>query len=872
MAIWPFGRKSKRHTIQLGDSESAVNSALNSPTNNLQQQQQQQQESHPERHSSIVPESMAPVTADVEPRLTRKTSKRQKNRHSQPVLHPPLSTASFQDVVATRSVSSSQPHPPRTAHSEQNHQQQQQQFSRPPRLVKQKRSRLDANSRPNQQPVAMSRSLSSKGNRNNDPASLTAVANNNGHAVLRKRLSQRKMNKIAREQEIRLMTSSPIDIPRRRGDPVAVGPVKRGPSRATRAERHLSDTSLSNRNDSATSSFSDLGDFNVNYHHGHNKNDDSNNTNRFKVNALAAFTPRPLIRYAEPRMPASRSHNASAASTRRERPLPGTVSEENLSKRRIDHLADGLDAGALRELLDRDRRRQELKNIKDQERAQRKLERSAERQRRAEENQPEEPPVTSDPEPEPEQERELDPETSNRLPGIEESPRGRDNEDNDVPGELTTRPLVGSWLRDASKEPSRSARESIDSGDGAANVVNNIDDSSIREPPKLMQRASFARSQEMGMSRTTLSPTHSQSQSPSRHGMVSPTSSLIYGMARESMSDASHTVDSERRLSDHSGRRTNTFSSLFRRGSSRLKRRYRERFQDTSDLSNASHPSHVSRESFSKIPTQSSAPTASSVQPPPPPRPFNRSTGTMRRAQSKFTEHFGDEPLSPPDSRLQSPDILEEGGPSESTSRGIPIGTAFPIPGSDPDLPARRNRHQRSWITDSVDGAEADNLPLSRSLASIDSEGSWMSGHFLRRISNRRKSNHPARHSTGQFDKGPTEEASPGNEETPFVRFSSNNEEEPPSGEPIEEPDTRPDVPRLADEDPAETWHTEVAKRPVLVNPTVRPKSTEGLLKNVSAMSAMSADVDEIGPIEEHAAEIDYATDEDQSPGPAGPA
>lgn len=145
-----------------------------------------------------------------------------------------------------------------------------------------------------------------------------------------------------------------------------------------------------------------------------------------------------------------------------------------------------------------------------------------------------------------------------------------------------------------------------------------------------------------------------------------------------------------------------------------------------------------------------------------------------------------------------------------------------------------------------------------------------MSGHFLRRISNRRKSNHPVRHSTGQFDKSPTEEVPPGSEETPFVRFSSNNEEEPPSGEPIEEPDTRPDVPRLADEDPAETWHTEVAKRPVLVNPTVRPKSTEGLLKNMSVMSPMSADVEEIGPIEEHAAEIDYATDEDQSPG-AGP-
>ena len=674
----------------------------------------------------------------------------------------------------------------------------------------------------------MSRSASVKGNNNNNNNNNTNnnnhnhnnIITNNGHAVLKKRISQRKMNKIAREQEIRLMTSSPIDIPRRHGQPdhLGVAPVKRGPTRSRRAERHRSDTSLSNR-DSAASSLSE----------------DFSGTNTFKVNALAAFTPRPLIRYVDPPRPppASRSQNASAASTRQERLPALTVSEENLSKRRIDRLADGLDAGGLRELLERDRRRQELKNIRDNERAQRKLERSAERQRRAE------PAAEAEP----------------AAPEASERPLSRTDEE--TPRE--TQP--GSWLRDGSREPPRSNRQSVES----ANVIGNIDDSSIREPPSLAQRPSFARSQDLGMSRTTLSPAQSQSQSPSRHGVASPTSSLIYGMAHESMSDASPTVDSERRMSDHSGQRMNTFSSLFRRGSSRLKRHYRQRFQDTSDLSSASHPSahHLSHESFAKIPTQSSAPTSSV-----PPRPFNRSTGTIKRAQSKFTEHFGDEPLSPPDSRLQSPDITEE--PS-TAQRGIPIpiGTAYPIPGSDPDLPAgaSRNRPQRSWIADHMENAESQNLPLSRSLASIDSEGSWMSGHFLRRIS-QRGSQHPVRHSTGQFDQGPDDDVSAGLEQT-FVRFSNNEEEERTSGDvpeptPVPEPasSTRPDVPRLADEDPAETWHTEVAKRPVLVNPTVRPKSTEGLLKNVQTLSPLSAD-EEFGPIEEHAAELDYATDED---------
>lgn len=611
------------------------------------------------------------------------------------------------------------------------------------------------------------------------------------------------------------MASCPIDIPRRAGEQHLA--AKRGPPRARsrRAERHRSDTSLSVR-DSAASSLSDISE-----------------SNTYKVNALAAFTPRPLIRYVEaPRLPTSRSHNASAASTRQEKLPALTVSEENLTRRRVDRLADDLDAGGLRELLERDRRRRELKDIKDQERLQRKLERSAERQRR-EEQDPQEESATAAPVPEAQPSDALD---ASRGDDASQEPEMVDAE---PPGQLP-----GSWLRDASKEPPRSTRESLES----VHVIGNIDDSSIREPPKLGQRPSFApSSQDMGMSRTTLSP--ALSQSPSRHGVGSPTSSLIYGMARESMSDASRTMDSERRLSDHSGRRVNTFSSLFRRGSSRLKRSYRERFQDQpSDLANASHPS---RESFSRIPTQSSGPTPSI-----PPRPFPPSTSNVKRSQSKFTEHFGDEPLSPPDSRLQSPDIAEEEEP-----RGIPIGTAYPIPGSADDLPSQ-SRHYRSWISDAVD--ESDNVPLSQSLASIDSEGSWMSGHFLRRISQRRHPNHPVRHSTGQFEQGPDEVSPPADELPSFVRFSSTtNDEERTSGDAMDEPESRPDLSRLPDEDPAETWHTEVGRRPVLVNPTVRPKSTEGMLKNIQSLSPISAE-EEFSPIEEHSAELDYATDEEQ--------
>ena len=866
MAIWPFGRKNKRHTIQLGDPETDPPLTTTDTTTT----------------STIPPESMSSIPPDPEPRLTRKKSKRQKNRHSQPVIHDPSSISSFHDVVATTTTSplhhQHQQHPPpSTAHS-QSSPRHQKNLKNPPSsnlllsssVPKQSNPRFDDylcashNHHHHQQhpaavTTAMSRSTSVKGKRNgNHPNNTTTTATNtntnNGHAVLKKRVSQRKLNKIAREQEIRLMASCPIDIPRRPGDHLSVGPVKRGPPRTRsrrRSDRHRSDTSLSVR-DSAASSLSDV----------------SEAHNTFKVNALAAFTPRPLVRYVDaPRLATSRSHNASAASTRREK-LPAllTMSEEDLSKRRVERLADDLDAGGLRELLERDRRRREQKDIEDQGRAQRKLERSAERQRKAErraqkeggeqkqeEQGQEESAAAPAPAPEPQEDPVVERPDSENYDGNNASRQRLEFLADTRPQEQT-----GSWLRDSSKGPSHSIRESVDVD--SVNVIGNIDDSSIREPPKLGQRPSFAPSHDMGMSRSTLSPSQSQSQSPSRHGVGSPASSQIYGMARESMSDASRTLDSERRMSDHSGRRTNTFSSLFRRGSSRLKRRYRERFQDQpSDLSNTSrvsHASHTSHESFSRIPTQSSGPAPSIPQ-----RPYLRSTGTVKRSQSKFTEHFGDEPLSPPDSRLQSPDIAEE--PAEH--RGIPIGTAYPIIGSDPDLPARRNNH-RSWMTDSVD-AESEHVPLSQSLASIDSEGSWMSGHFLRRISQRRL-HQPVRHSTGQFESGPDEQPPPPHGEDPsgtepFVRFSTTNDEERTSADAVEEPDTRPEAPHLADEDPAETWHTEVAKRPVLVNPTARPKSTEGLLKNIQSLSPISGE-EEFSPIEEHSAELDYATDEDQ--------
>lgn len=551
-----------------------------------------------------------------------------------------------------------------------------------------------------------------------------------------------------------------------------------------RPDRYMSDISFSIR-DSAASSISDISD-----------------PYTYKINAFAALTPRPHVRYVEsPRVSTARSHEPSAGRGRGRRDKDKfhalTMSEENLydSRRRINELADSLDAGALRELLERDRRRREKQQIDDQEKLRRKLQARADEQRREESQRATEEAA----------------EAQREIPIVTETETKDKQDDTEVQDDPPTTAvpvqLPESWLQGASRDGDAARRESIESD--SANVVGNIDDSSIREP-KLAARASFAPSHEMGMSRTTLSP----SRSSLRHGVISPSQSQTFAVG--STSDLS-----ERRSSDTSGRRGNTISSLFRRGSSRLKRRYRERFQNSApQVSHASHPSH---ESFFKVQTQSSPSKPALI----PPRAFV-STGTVQRSHSKFTEHFNDDVLmSPPDSRLQSPDIPEQ--VAESSMENEEAGTFLrgPTPSASVDIVNPRRRGHHSW-TESID-AESDNVPLSQSLASIDSEGSWMSGQFFRRMPH--KPGSPVRTNIGSFSAALDGAVDIHDE----ARDSADSRGL--AGNLVEEPEPEPQV--------DETWHhSEAARRPVVVAPAVRPKSTHGAFKSIPSLSPISGEED----------------------------
>lgn len=739
MAIWPFGRKNKRHTIQVSADEA----------NTLQ-------------HALDEHESPAPV---AEPTLGRKPSRRASRRHSK---------------RWSRSGDGSDNQTPNGQTTS---------LQRPLSSIDHRRlSETDHDRAGPDQPFP--RPMSRAG-------SLLKKQNQNSPNKLRK--SKRQTDEILREREIKLLSSTPIDIPRRSTQPVGSDygvEHRRGKANGRRADRYMSDISLSIR-DSAASSISDASDPFI-----------------YKVNAFAALTPRPVVRYVEmPRLPTARSTTAAGRPDSDRHPTRATSGDDlYYSKRRVNELADSLDASTLRELLERDRRRREKKQIEDQEKLRRKLQERADAQAAEEHQQAiEATRQTQDVQPEHTPAADI-PDTVEHQHVILEEPIAEEPEVT-APAEHTEHTeQSGTWLQDESKDSEDAGRESL----GSVHVIGNIDDNSIREPT-LATRPSFAPSHEMGMSRTTLSP----SQSSLRHGLNSHSQSQIYGAG--STSDVS-----DRRTSDTSGRRGgNTITSLFRRGSSRIKRRYKERFQDSSpEVSNASH------ESFYRIQTQSSPPPPSIV----PPRAFIP-TGIVQRSHSKFTEHFGDEPMSPPDSRIQSPDIPEQ---VPESSLEHEEGSTF-LHGPTPtftgvDIVNPKNRRHLS-LGDSFD--ESDNVPLSQSLASIDSEGSWMSGQFFRRMSQKAPSS-PVRTMTSfsAAVDSPVETHDDVRDSMDSRRGSSNI-----MGDPeLLETD---DVPVNNATKAAETWHhSEVGRRAVLVNPVSRPKSTAGMLKLVPSLSPISAEED----------------------------
>lgn len=625
---------------------------------------------------------------------------------------------------------------------------------------------------------------------------------------------KKRKDEYVREEEIRAM-SAPVPIPKRHGD----GGLLRRDSKKFRGglnrnfERPTSNISLP-LEESIHSSMS--------------AHSDSRN---YRVSLLDVVSPRPTLRYSlnTPYVSGGMSQNTWNTPTRSEsrrsqkRPYPGKdIMKES---RTIDALADDLDAKELREIMERDNRRRERKRKTDAERLQRKLERKAEKDRRKELRTQED--ATGE---------------SGKKAKETEQPAatglGIDSQDQAIsPGEQPQRPPIP----EKSQERLRRA--------------NNEAQSRLEAP---MDMAVSTTAKPTTRSSADNSPPVSPSRVESRTDTVP---SQPSSFPQSYTSEPTPPPSAPRREPETGTKRGGMWSSIFRRDPTRRKSsadRGRERPSKEASFTN------TSRDSMSR-----QVPPAHLYQPPSQSssKPRSRSD-TPIRTQSKFREELPEMPLSPPDSRVQSPEATSAAGAAIAVRRGFKapaVKTDVPVSGQRLSSPSEEPLSQGR--TDSPVSARGSNL-MSQSLASIDSEGSWLSGKAMNRLSSKARKYHSGGSSSagrlvddfagsheelgyhddeysGRLTPQPGENRrASGLSASALAHKASSNamapedEEEDPGLDTDEELQNSPPRARREDDDAHTVVHGGVGRHPTVVHRDIRVKSSEGLLNQYNKQAA----------------------------------
>lgn len=645
------------------------------------------------------------------------------------------------------------------------------------------------------------------------PPTLRAKRSATEPSVPRRKSSKRKAEDHAREQEIKAMTS-PIPVPKRpssHASGILARESRKIPGGLNRhLERPLSEVSLP-LPESVHSTRSMVSDS-----HG------------FKVSAFDALSPRPTIRYLEnPRNNvATGSAGPSRTSTRKEK-QPVIPEEGYKSKKRIEDLADDLDAGSIRELMERDRRRSERNRRSEQEKLQRRLQRKADKERAAEKRREGgDGPSKENADPKDMREDDVGLGIASAVP----SPvmRKPSFEAGESPGTRISEP----WLNHRSRE--RLPLESPFSD-------------TIASPPEWPTPAEeldvpvLETAKAVRLSQASMSPPTSPL--PKTHGPSSLSQLSDYGSP--STPDIPDRIDPDRRDSDNSARISSSWTAIFRRSGTRAKR-------DSVDRGRAapSEFSNTSRESFRQMP-----PSAFARVPP-------ARAGTPVRTQSRFREDLPELP-TPPDSRLQSPEASAQtqlppqpGQPGFAAPGAARIASSPHHPLSDihpafrEEIALSRNQSVKSQTADIPSSAI-----LSQSLASVDSEGSWLTGRPVKRSSQTLVN--PLRESGGSLQQrwrelGASEEElrtapndneyggrlSPGPGQLSQAERARKRQDMASSGgigSDSEDDNTLHSQPAGINQEDEGKWHSAVGKQPTIVRQGARAKSREGLLNDFQA-------------------------------------
>ncbi|KAF2690555.1 hypothetical protein K458DRAFT_383660 [Lentithecium fluviatile CBS 122367] len=626
----------------------------------------------------------------------------------------------------------------------------------------------------------------------------------NDSALIRRKSSkkQKREHDHVREEEIRAMS---MPMPQKRPAGNSGGMLRRDSKKVKGGLNHRFERPTSNISLPLEESI-------------HSSMSGSSDPRAFRVSALDMFSPRPTIRcsvgtqYYYSNVDTSPSSKQSRRDAQgRSRTTTGDTEDKRTS--RIDDLADSLDAPALREILDRDKRRRDRKRRQEDERLRRRLERRAEKQKALEAGGTPATPrqdargaiglgiekETSTPM---EDVRPSTPQQPHRLETTALAPSAHENSQLPTP------------LESPVEEPVVSNAHAIRYSRGSVSgPVHSRGPSNISQMPELLSEK-FA---------------HDTPVQSVEHAHDPTASGSLHAVDTSDTAPTSKMSASRRRSSE--GRRMGVFASLFRRS----KRNSQDQGRTTpSEISF----SNTSRESMSRHPLP-----AHLVAAPSQPVAIKRPSSVPRRTMSKFREDLPEFPLSPPDSRVQSPEVTIGGAIASRRRSQQPA-----------DLRVESNSSGTGPRTDSPVSPGVPNAGLmSQSLASVDSEGSWLSGKPMNRRSNRsyfRSSvgSSSALKRTEDFNASYEELGVPDDEY--FKRLTPQPDEHRFSPQPTEILATKTSSTALANEDAAvesgdeeappapisgrpseeeELVHT-IARQPTVVHRQPRVKSTEALL------------------------------------------
>ncbi|KAF4962916.1 hypothetical protein FSARC_9029 [Fusarium sarcochroum] len=438
----------------------------------------------------------------------------------------------------------------------------------------------------------------------------------------------------------------------------------------------------------------------------------------YRVSALAALAPRPTLRYTPnarwttPHLPTPHR----SGSQRKKLFEQETIPEETMrAHKRIDSLADDLDARDLRELMERDNRRRELKRQKERQRMERRIAQRAEKQQ-AEEAQA----------------------RKSGTPPPENLERG-----------VMGRELIGLGIEPASAvitESRPDEPEPMDITDDEKDVE------SPKKAEEVLHRTDTVTSEQPTPMEEVITKDTSSIRHPSEDlGSVSPGtkfSSLLRSAKSRSrstirsdrdrmVSPPPETIDEEdvhipRQNSHDSDSSRNGFASIkafLRIGSKRQKHEGPSSFANTSreEMQAAAAHSRAQAQAYAlaKLEGEESPNSGNYLSRKP-------SIGAPKRTRSRFREDLPELPLSPPASRVQSPEaeppmpVLTEQKIHEMEQlRSLGVRYDTPTSGHRSVEAMRRTPStvERAYVSPSPETG------MSMSLASIDSEGSWLSGN-----------------------------------------------------------------------------------------------------------------------------------------------